>query len=147
MITYPKFEQEPGLPLQKISRIQSYHAHIYFDGIEERQAALLLRSQIADRFHVTVGRVHERAIGPHARPMYQVSFAPDQFNQFVPWLMMNRGGLAVLIHPNTGRPKRDHLSDAMWMGEILPINTDPLVDVQLDPEPSMIANTLPTIAP
>ncbi|QPQ89097.1 DOPA 4,5-dioxygenase family protein (plasmid) [Burkholderia gladioli] len=142
-----EFDQESDSSLQRISQIQSYHAHIYFDGTEEHQAALLLRSEIADRFYVTLGRVHERAIGPHARPMYQVSFAPDQFNRFVPWLMMNRKGLAVLIHPNTGRPKRDHLSDAMWMGEILPINSDPLVDVELDPEPPMISNTLPTIAP
>ncbi|WP_025097353.1 DOPA 4,5-dioxygenase family protein [Burkholderia sp. A1] len=147
METYSQFSQDSGSHPQKINQIQSYHAHIYFEGAEENQAALLLRGEIADRFHVSLGRVHDRAIGPHARPMYQVAFSPDEFMRFVPWLMMNRKGLAVLIHPNTGRPRQDHLSDAMWMGEILPINSDPLVSVELDPEPPIVSNTRPTLAP
>jgi aromatic ring-cleaving dioxygenase len=104
-----------------VSAIISYHAHIYFEGDEQRAAALLLRERIGERFAVTLGRVHERPIGPHARPMYQVAFNPETFASFVPWLMLNRMNLTVLVHPNTSRPRSDHLFHALWLGEVLPI--------------------------
>jgi aromatic ring-cleaving dioxygenase len=104
-----------------LTEIISYHAHIYFEGDEQRAAALLVRERIAEHFPVALGRVHERPIGPHARPMYQVAFNPETFATFVPWLMLNRRGLAVLLHPNTARPRRDHLVHALWLGEMLPI--------------------------
>jgi DOPA 4,5-dioxygenase len=117
----------PGLVMTvlPINAIQSYHAHIYFDGPEQRDIAESLRQQIAQRFSVQIGRWWDQPIGPHARPMYQVAFATAEFGRFVPWLMVNRRGLAVLIHPNTGEPKSDHLSRALWLGEILDINEGP----------------------
>lgn len=78
--------------------------------------------------------------------MYQVAFATAEFARFVPWLMINRRGLAVLIHPNTGEPKRDHLTHALWLGEVLEINAAPLPDRE-DPEPAIIPNTQPTTEP
>jgi aromatic ring-cleaving dioxygenase len=105
----------------QVNEIISYHAHIYFEGNEQRAAALLLRGRIAERFAVALGRVHEQLVGPHARPMYQVAFNPEIFDSFVPWLMLNRMGLTVLVHPNTSRPRSDHLFHALWLGEVLPI--------------------------
>jgi aromatic ring-cleaving dioxygenase len=104
-----------------VAEIISYHAHIYFEGDEQRAAALLLRERIAERFAVALGRVHERLVGPHARPMYQVAFNPETFAGFVPWLLLNRMGLTVLVHPNTSRPRSDHLFHSLWLGEVLPI--------------------------
>jgi DOPA 4,5-dioxygenase len=40
--------------------------------------------------------------------------------------MLNRLGLAVLVHPNTEDARADHLTHALWMGEILPLNADVL---------------------
>jgi DOPA 4,5-dioxygenase len=60
--------------------------------------------------------------------------------------MVNRRGLAILIHPNTGHPKRDHLADAAWLGEILNINDEPLLDHE-GPEPALVPNTQPTVKP
>jgi DOPA 4,5-dioxygenase len=134
--------------VQPINTIQSYHAHIYFDGPEQRDVALTLRHEIAERFPVQMGGVHDRAIGPHMRPMYQVAFSPPEFGRIVPWLMINLRGLAILVHPNTSRPKRDHLCDAMWLGENLGINDGPfLVESQSEPEPNIIPNTRPTVQP
>ncbi len=45
---------------------------------------------------------------------------------FVPWLMLNRLGLTVLVHPNTEDARADHLVHALWMGEVLPLNADVL---------------------
>jgi DOPA 4,5-dioxygenase len=57
--------------------------------------------------------------------------------------MLNRRDLAVLIHPNTGRSKSDHLSHALWLGEILAINASPLSDQDDGPEPPIELNTTP----
>jgi aromatic ring-cleaving dioxygenase len=132
---------------QPLDTIQSYHAHIYFDGPEQRAIAETLREEIAQRFAVLIGRWHDRLVGPHARPMYLVAFSPAEFPRFVPWLMINRRGLAVLIHPNTGRPRRNHVSDAMWLGEILDIKAGHLSEYETDPEPEIVPNTHPTVMP
>jgi DOPA 4,5-dioxygenase len=109
------------MPPAPISDISSYHAHVYYRDAAEREAAERLRTQIGERFAVQLGRWHDRQIGPHDRAMYQVAFAVEVFQHFVPWLMLNRAGLTILIHPNTENPRRDHLVHAVWMGEVLPI--------------------------
>ena len=136
------------MAVQPLDAIRSYHAHIYFEGPEQRGIAEILREEIAQRFSVLIGRWHERPIGPHTRPMYQVAFSTSEFPRFVPWLMINQRGLAVLIHPNTGRSRRDHLSDSMWFGEKLGINAETLqVEYRTKPEPEIAPNTHPTAKP
>jgi len=132
--------------VQSLDVIQNYHVHIYFDGAEQRRAAEALREEIAQRFSVLIGRWHDRLVGPHTRPMYQVALSSAEFARFAPWLMLNRRGLAVLIHPNTGRPRSDHLTHAMWLGEILEIDAGTLSDHQAR-EPEIVPNTHPTIMP
>jgi aromatic ring-cleaving dioxygenase len=134
------------MTVQPLDSIQSYHVHIYFDGPEQRRSAETLREEIGQRFSVVIGRWHDRLVGPHTRPMYQVAFSTDEFARFVPWLMLNRRGLTVLIHPNTGQPKRDHLTHAMWLGEILDIDASTLGDHH-EREPEIAPNTDPTIKP
>jgi aromatic ring-cleaving dioxygenase len=131
---------------QPIDTIRSYHAHIYFDGPAQRGVAEALREEIAQRFSVLIGSWHDRLVGPHMRPMYQVAFSTAEFARFVPWVMINRRGLTVLIHPNTGRPKADHLTHAMWLGEILGVNAAPLPE-HGDSEPEIVPNTNPTVKP
>lgn len=134
------------MTVQAIETIQSYHAHIYFDGPEQRRVAESLREEIGRRFSVRIGRWHDRMVGPHTRPMFQVAFVTAEFERLVPWLMINRGGLAVLVHPNTGHPKADHLTHALWLGEILDIDPTPLSDDE-GPELELDPNTQPTVKP
>jgi len=130
-----------------IAEIASYHAHIYFDGPAQRAIALTLRDQIAERFSVSLGRVHDRLVGPHARAMYQISFDVATFAQLVPWLMLNRHGLAVLVHPNTGRERTDHLSHGLWLGEVLPILNEEMLSDVAEAEEARQPNTVPTLTP
>lgn len=134
------------MTVQSIDSIVSYHAHIYFDGPLQAAIAKTLREDIEHRFSVVMGRWWDMPIGPHARPMYQVAFSPAEFSQFLPWLMLNRRGLTILVHPNTGHPRRDHLFDALWLGEILPIKADPYLVAEEPLEPPLVPNTHPTVA-
>lgn len=58
--------------------------------------------------------------------MYQLAFAPEEFGRIVPWLMLNRCGLDILIHPQTGDGYADHTEHACWLGAKLPLRLEVL---------------------
>jgi len=131
---------EPTAP-QTLCSIVSYHAHVYFDA-GTRGRAEVLRERIAERFAVQLGRWHDVPVGPHGGAMYQVAFATGQFERFVPWLMLNRDGLDVLVHPNTLAPRDDHLLHALWLGNKLPLREDTLpLRIDAADEPPVVPNT------
>lgn len=101
------------------SKIKGYHAHVYYDP-NTKAVAARLREGLA-RFDVRLGSWHDERVGPHLKSMYQVAFDPDQFGTVVPWLMLNREGLDVLVHPETGDSAGDHLNRSLWLGEKLPL--------------------------
>jgi aromatic ring-cleaving dioxygenase len=41
-------------------------------------------------------------VGPHPVPQFQMIFKNEQFQTVVPWLMLSRDGLDILIHPLLG---------------------------------------------
>ncbi len=92
----PALAQDP-------ERITHYHAHIYYDA-ETRD--------------------HDAPVGPHPQSMYQIAFPREILATFVPWLMLNRDGLTVLLHPETGDDLTDHTAHAAWMGAILPLRLE-----------------------
>lgn len=105
--------------------IPAWHAHIYYDPAQTRAAAERLRAKIAQSFpDVLIGSWHDRLVGPHTRAMFQLAFAHDQFAELVPFLALHRDGLTILVHADsTGDHKADHTTHAIWMGEVLPVNT------------------------
>jgi DOPA 4,5-dioxygenase len=107
----------------RIPHITGYHAHIYFRNAEEKATALALRATLSDLAALRLGRVHDVPVGPHPVGMYQVAFPPDLFATVVPTLMLGRGGLSVLVHPETGNDLADHTDHALWLGDRLPLNT------------------------
>ena len=98
-----------------------YHAHIYYDENSLKLAHELIKN-ISKAFDVELGRMHEKLVGPHPRWSCQIHFKKDQFSTMTEWLMLNRNGLTVFLHPNTGNGLLDHRDHALWMGEILPLN-------------------------
>ena len=105
------------------SEIKGFHAHVYFDPAT-RDAAARVREGLGARFEVQLGRWHDKPIGPHPKSMYQVKFLPDQFGAVVPWLMLNREGLDVLVHPETGDDVGDHSHRALWLGGKLELDLE-----------------------
>jgi aromatic ring-cleaving dioxygenase len=105
----------------------AYHAHVYYDPATTRDIAERVRAEIAGRFpSARLGRWHDLLVRPHTRAMFQVAFGPELFPALVPWLMLNRRGLSVLVHPQTGDARADHLVHAAWLGEQLPLDASVL---------------------
>ena len=98
------------------SAITGYHAHVYYDA-ETKPLAAEVRAGVEARFETRMGRWHDNPIGPHPMGSYQIAFAPDLFAEIVPWLALNRRGLTVFIHPETGDDVTDHSDYAIWLGE------------------------------
>ena len=107
-----------------VGDIQDYHAHIYFDE-DTREPAQALRDAIAAEFpDVKIGRWWEKLVGPHPRWSYQTAFGPELFGTYIPWLTLNRRGLTVFVHTNTGDDLADHTGHTMWMGEMPALNLE-----------------------
>ena len=103
---------------------RAYHAHVYFDqeSPESTAVARRLRDAIAKTFDLSVGRFHERPIGPHPTGSFQVTFRNRDFDRLIPWLDAHREGLSVLIHPLTRDHVKDHTDDAAWLGDSVALN-------------------------
>jgi aromatic ring-cleaving dioxygenase len=109
--------RDPGI-------IRDYHAHVYYDPASTRETAERLRERVAAAFPAAqLGRWHDELVGPHLRSMYQIAFPRELLGTFLPWLMLNREGLTVLLHPGTGDDYADHTTHAAWLGEVLPLRT------------------------
>ena len=105
--------------------INCYHAHIYYDDTS-RDTAAHLREAIARSFKVEMGRWRDAPVGPHPQSMYQVKFNPEGFAKIVPWLMLNRAGLNILVHPETTDAYTDHAVNALSLGEKLKLRLNVL---------------------
>jgi aromatic ring-cleaving dioxygenase len=109
--------------------IAEYHAHVYYDPQKTRARAARLRERVAAEFpQARLGRWHDKLVGPHTQSMYQIAFPSNLLASFLPWLMLNRNGLTILLHPETGNDRRDHTAHAAWLGGMLPLRLDVFKD-------------------
>ncbi|CAH2600875.1 conserved protein of unknown function [Rhodovastum atsumiense] len=113
---------------ENVGTITAWHAHVYFDQ-ESRATAAWLRERVAEHHPAArFGHWHEVKVGPHPGPMYQIAFTSGDAALLIPFLALNRRGLTILVHPDTGRPRADHLEHALWMGAVLPLDAAALVE-------------------
>jgi aromatic ring-cleaving dioxygenase len=101
-------------------RINGYHAHVYYDP-GSRAAAEELTRAVTGKFAVKLGGFFDEPVGPHPIANVQLMFLPAEFASVMPWLMLNRRGLNVLIHPLTDDSVRDHDTDGAWLGTPVPL--------------------------
>ncbi len=100
-----------------MNNIKSFHAHVYYD-VSSYEQALLLCNEAGKRFDISIGRMHKLPIGPHPKWSCQLTFQPKVFGEIIPWLALNRNGLIVFVHANTGDDLKDHTEHTMWMGQV-----------------------------
>jgi aromatic ring-cleaving dioxygenase len=104
---------------------RGYHAHVYYNAETKPQAASL-RDAILAKFHVEPGGFSDEPRGPHPISQWNVIFKNEEFQNVVPWLMLNRDGLDVLVHPLTDSNYDDHSKNAMWLGTPVPLKLNVL---------------------
>jgi DOPA 4,5-dioxygenase len=98
-----------------MTQTKGYHAHVYFDAAT-RPIAERLRDKLVSTFAVEAGAFADGPRGPHPIPQFNVIFEIPEFQKVVPWLMLNREGLDVLVHPLTESNLDDHTKYALWLG-------------------------------
>jgi aromatic ring-cleaving dioxygenase len=54
---------------------------------------------------------------PHPVPQFQIIFTRKLFAEVVPWMMLNRESLDILVHPLTNDMVDDHTIYALWLGD------------------------------
>ena len=108
-----------------MSEIKGYHAHVYYDAAT-KPTAERVRDALLAKFKVEAGAFSDAPIGPHPVSQFNVIFEAPEFSQVVPWLMLNRDGLDVLVHPLTDSSYNDHTALAMWLGAPVPLKTETL---------------------
>jgi aromatic ring-cleaving dioxygenase len=108
-----------------VTEPSGYHAHVYFTPAT-RSAAEGLREAILDRFAVEPGGFSDDPVGPHPTSQFNVKFHSDAFQAIVPWLMFNRNGLDILVHPLTDDMFQDHGARALWLGKPVELKLETL---------------------
>lgn len=104
-----------------MSQQQLYHAHVYYGAATLGKARGVCEAA-RDAFGLVMGRMHEKPVGPHPDWSCQLLVPHDKFGDVVRWFMLNRDGLNVLIHPETGDHLKDHTEHAVWMGAVRPLD-------------------------
>lgn len=108
-----------------MSELMGYHAHVYYNA-ETKPQATRLREEIIAKFKVEPGGFSDEPVGPHPVSQFNVIFETPEFQNIVPWLMLNRDGLDILVHPLTDSSYNDHTALAMWLGAPVALKTERL---------------------
>ncbi|MGB9154009.1 MAG: DOPA 4,5-dioxygenase family protein [Alphaproteobacteria bacterium] len=130
----------------QLSNVNSYHIHVYFQEkhASEPKAEVLAR-YIGEKFATDVVSVSRTdAGGPHLQPNWAIKIKTAGFSNIIPWLHINgenSGGLSILVHPQTGNKRSDHLFHSLWLGTPIGINENHynrpgVASPQLPPSPA-----------
>ena len=103
-------------PTHPNSKIYGYHAHVYYDTVT-KPLAERFHQRLSPAYSVEMGRFSGERIGPHPVPQFQIIFTEALFQEVVPWMMLNREGLDILVHPLTDDMVDDHTIYALWLGK------------------------------
>ena len=98
----------------------NYHAHIYWKTHTERALAISLRPSLRS-LGCGLGAIHDRAIGPHLLPMYQIMYDNSIQNEVEALLRIQP--MSILLHEDIGIDHvRDHTEGARWINEPLELD-------------------------
>ena len=96
--------------------VYGYHAHVYYDAVT-KPVAECFHARLSAAHPVEMGQFSGERVGPHPVPQFQIIFTRKLFAEVVSWMMLNREGLDILVHPLTDDMVDDHTIYALWLGE------------------------------
>ena len=103
-----------------------FHAHIYYQAADP-SAARKLHSELqamkgsGDLAQVIfIGEMRDHPVGPHPMPQFEVHFYGKALPTVLARIKANR--LRALVHRLTNDDLADHTSEALWIGEPLPLD-------------------------
>jgi len=117
--------------------IFSWHVHILYFGrnTHDVNASMVYYQQVLKQFNLVdhcdnlfhnprrcYFNPDTGPAGPFPTAQWAVFFLPEDFSEFVPWFLQNRGDWDVLIHPNSGYELEDHRDWSSWAGEKWPLD-------------------------
>lgn len=110
--------------------IRGYHIHVYYNS-DQWETAESIRSALLREVPGIrgAGPLRDGPVGPHPRPMFEAWFKPEALSEVLPWILLNRKGLNVLLHPLTGNDYDDHAQHAVWIGGVEPLDFSILKDI------------------
>ncbi|MBS99501.1 MAG: 4,5-dioxygenase [Oceanospirillaceae bacterium] len=106
-----------------MTEIRCYHAHVYYHAETFEQARVLCEGAV-EHFGIQMGRMHQKPVGPHPDWSCQLTVPTERIGEVLGWLTLNRDGLIVFIHPDTGNDLVDHRDRQIWLGEDRPLKLD-----------------------
>jgi aromatic ring-cleaving dioxygenase len=119
-------------PLTSNYVIGGFDAHVQFslDSPVEIAYAKQLHDRIRHEFpELRTYEFFDHPAGPFTGGSFEVSLrSPVELGTMVAWLMVHRGPLSVLVHPNTegtgeADPRvNDHTKRSMWLGNPVELN-------------------------
>jgi len=124
-----------GTQMSTPENLHGFHVHIYFDD-DTRAKATAVHDSLVAEFEGQPSRSKFTGIaGPHPVAQMQVIFRKDKFTADVlPWLMFNRQGMDILIHPLTDDEVEDHTAHAVWLGKPVALLVEKLHHARTIPE-------------
>ena len=100
----------------------NYHAHVYWKNNAEREISISMRPSF-ESMGAGLGAIHDKPIGPHPLPMYQIMYDSSIQNEVETLLRIQP--MSILLHEDIGVDHvRDHTDGARW------INTPLELDLQ-----------------
>mmetsp|Transcript_284 Transcript_284/g.551 ORF Transcript_284/g.551 Transcript_284/m.551 type:complete len:186 (-) Transcript_284:1507-2064(-) len=117
-----QIDSQPSFTLKKRN---PYDVHVYYNGSNQREKAMLLRSKMKQQFPwMRFYEPKDRPIGPHPLPMWEADFA--SYDNRVLWgevcdfIKEEHEELSVLVHPHSlDGDYADHTKNAFWVGDVL----------------------------
>lgn len=105
--------------MRNINDIKGFHFHVYYSDDSRAKAWELFKCFPEARWYA-------KPLGPHTQPMFALEVASSHMEDVYKFMILNRDGLSVLIHPITDNELEDHTTSVGWLGTPVPLDLDKL---------------------
>lgn len=118
-------------PETNLMKFNYYHGHFYFETNTLSSAEIIRQKMLLDLPQIIrVFHLLAKVVGPHPLPMFEFHFRGSDYETVKNWLVKNHGNHSVLIHPLSGDEIADHTTYAEFIGPVLPLNVQFLIQLK-----------------